>query len=131
MLNSLLADLVLLLHLLFIVFAMLGALLVLRWRWAALLHLPMLAWGVAIELTGGICPLTPLENTLRRAAGEGGYSGSFLEHYLLPIVYPAGLTSDVQLGLGVGLLLLNVVLYGFVLLRLRRRRASLDGRESP
>jgi hypothetical protein len=110
---------------------MLGALLVLRWRWAALLHLPMLAWGVAIELTGGICPLTPLENTLRRAAGEGGYSGSFLEHYLLPIVYPAGLTSDVQLGLGVGLLLLNVVLYGFVLLRLRRRRASLDGRESP
>lgn len=126
--NSLLADLVLLLHLLFIVFAIFGALLTLRWRWAPLLHLPALAWGVAIALAGGICPLTPLENALRRSAGEEGYAGGFIEHYLLPIIYPSGLTSKVQVALGAGLLVLNVVLYVVVLQRLRSRRAALAGR---
>lgn len=112
---ALLADLVLLLHLAFILFAMLGALAALRWRWAPALHLPALAWATAVQVTSGVCPLTPLENGLRRAAGEAGYGESFVGHYLLPVVYPPGLTSHVQLGLAVGLLLLNGLLYGVVL----------------
>ena len=117
------ADLVLLLHALFILFALFGALTTLVWRWAPVLHLPALAWGVAIELTGGICPLTPLENSLRRAAGEAGYEGGFLEHYLVPILYPAALTPWVQVLLGVGLAAINVLLYAWVIRRIRRRRA--------
>ena len=80
-----------------------------------------LAWAAWIELSSGICPLTPLENSLRRSAGEVGYSSSFVEHYLVPVVYPPGLTPRIQLGLAVGLVLLNVVLYAFVL----RRRGIL------
>ncbi len=122
---SLLADLVLVAHLAVIAFALLGALAALRWKWAPLLHLPTLAWAAYIEATAGICPLTPLENALRRAAGETGYAGSFVEHYLTPIVYPPGLSSRAQLWLAAGLLLLNALLYGYVLAR-RRRRPGRD-----
>ena len=121
---SLLASLVLLLHALFVLFAIFGALITLVWRYAPLLHLPALAWGVAIELTGGVCPLTPLENSLRRAAGEAGYEGGFVEHYLVPILYPAALTPRAQTLLGVGLAAINIALYAWVIRRMRQRCAS-------
>lgn len=118
--HSLLADLVVLAHFAFIVFAALGGLLVLRWPRAAWLHLPAVVWGVGIELSGRACPLTPLENRLRAGAGEAGYGGGFIEHYLLPVVYPPALTRDVQLLLAAALALANAALY---LHAWRRRRA--------
>lgn len=105
------ADAVVVIHLLFIVFVMLGGLLVLRWYWLSLLHLPAVAWGVTVEFTGWICPLTPLENSLRRAASQSGYSGSFTDQYLIPIIYPAGLTADVQLLLGSAVIVVNLAVY--------------------
>jgi hypothetical protein len=117
---GLLADLVLILHGAFIAFALLGSLAFLRWRLAPLVHLPALAWGIAIELSGGTCPLTPLENALRRAAGDPGYEGGFIERYLGSLIYPAGLTPAAQALLAAGLLSVNVALYAWVL---RRRRA--------
>lgn len=131
LLAGLLADLVLVLHAGFILFVMFGALLQLRWPRAPLVHLPMLAWGVAIELIGWTCPLTPLEKTLRHAAGEGGYTGGFIEHYLLPLIYPPGLTSGVQLVLGLGLLALNAVLYSVVWIYRRRALAVSPRRDDP
>lgn len=123
---SLAADTVLLLHAAFIVFVVAGGLLALRWPPAAVVHLPCAVWGAAIEFTGGVCPLTPLEQRLRTAAGEAGYSGGFIEHYLLPLIYPSGLTPTVQLVLGSGVILVNLAVYGLVLLR--RRRAGRPGR---
>ncbi|MEN8107485.1 MAG: DUF2784 domain-containing protein [Pseudomonadota bacterium] len=108
---SLLADLTLLLHAAFIVFVLLGGLLVLRWRRLVWLHLPCVAWGILIELGGWICPLTPLENTLRAAAGHAGYDSGFIEHYLGPLIYPAGLTSGIQYLLAAIVLLLNAAIY--------------------
>lgn len=107
------ADAVVALHLAFIVFAVAGGLLVLRHPRIAFLHLPAVAWVVWLELTGARCPLTPLENALRGGAGERGYEGGFIEHYLLPIIYPAGLTADVQTWLGTGALVLNAAIYAF------------------
>jgi len=118
-----LADLVLTLHLGFVVFAVAGGLLVLRWPRLAWVHLPAAAWGVAIELFGWTCPLTPLENELRRAAGAGAYTGGFVEHYLVPVVYPPGLTRTVQVALGVGLAAGNAGVYALAWRR-RQRRAS-------
>ena len=111
------ADLVLLLHLAFVAFALLGGLAALRWRRAPWMHLPVLAWAVAIEWIGWTCPLTPLENALRRAAGDAGYAGGFVEHYLLPLLYPGVLTPAVQFVLGGVLLAVNALVYGFVFLR--------------
>jgi len=109
-----LADLVLVLHLVFVVFVAVGGLVVLRWRQMGWVHAPAALWGAAIELSGGVCPLTPLENRLRAAAGESGYEGGFVEHYLLPVVYPEGLTRWVQLFLGAGVLLLNGAIYWWI-----------------
>lgn len=114
------ADAVLVFHALFILFAALGALLVAWRRRFAWLHVPALAWAVWIEVTHGICPLTPLENALRRAAGEAGYAGGFVDHYLVPLVYPAGLTPRHQLALAGALVALNALLYGWALFRRRR-----------
>lgn len=125
MLYRLLADAVLLLHLLFVAFAVAGGLLALRWRWMPLVHLPALTWGATVELMGWICPLTPLENMLRAAGGEAGYSGSFVEHYLMPMLYPAALTRDTQWLLGGGLLAFNAVVYLVLWLRRRRQAHSL------
>ena len=125
------ADLVVLLHFAFILFVVLGGLFVLRWPKLAWLHLPAAAWGVAIELRGGICPLTPLENALRRAAGEAGYGGGFIEHYLLPIIYPAALTRDIQLLLGLAVLLLNLAVYAWVVRRRWRTRTPSGGDGQP
>ncbi|HJV28387.1 MAG TPA: DUF2784 domain-containing protein [Aromatoleum sp.] len=122
MLERVAADVVVLIHAAFIAFVVAGGLLVLRWPRVAWLHLPAAVWGAAIELVGGICPLTPLENALRRTAGESRYAGGFVEHYLLPLIYPAALTRELQLGLGLGVMLLNVLLYGVVATRRQRRR---------
>jgi len=108
------ADAVLLVHFGFILFVLLGGLLVWKWPRIAWLHLPAVLWGALIEFSAGICPLTPLENRLRQAAGEGGYSGGFVERYLLPVIYPADLTRDVQLLLGLLVLVLNLAIYAAV-----------------
>ena len=121
MLPSLAAAVVLLLHLLFIAFALFGGLLALRWRWLAWLHLPAVLWAVAVESLQLPCPLTPLENSLRQAAGQAGYGAGFIEHYLLPIIYPAGLTPAIQLWLATLVVLPNLLVYGFLLWRWRSR----------
>lgn len=123
MLASLAADFVVLIHFAFILFVVAGGLLVLRWPRVAWVHLPVAAWGAGIELIGWVCPLTPLENALRRAAGEAGYDVGFIEHYLLPIIYPAGLTRGVQLALGLFVLIVNLAIYA-VVLRRRGQRAG-------
>ena len=116
----LLADLVLVLHLAFILFLLLGGLAVARWPRMIWVHVPAALWGVVIELAGWICPLTPLENQLRVRAGESAYSESFVEHYLLPIVYPEGLTRNIQLLLAAAVFVVNAAIYVWVF---RRRRA--------
>jgi hypothetical protein len=116
---SALADLVVLAHLLFVLFAVAGGALVLYRRRLAWLHVPAAAWAVFIELSGGICPLTPLENELRRRAGGPTYDGSFVEQYVIPLLYPAALTRDQQWLLGGVVILVNVAVYGVVLTRRR------------
>ena len=120
--SGFLADLLVVLHLLFVVFVGLGGLLLLRWPSVAWAHLPAVVWGAAIELTGGICPLTPLEQELRRRAGEGTWHGDFVSHYLLPVLYPAGLTRGAQLRLAVLVVAVNLAIYAAVL---RRRRSTV------
>jgi len=117
---AVLADAVLVIHGLFIVWAALGVIAVWRWPRLAVLHLPALAWAVWIEASGGVCPLTPLENSLRRAAGEAGYSGGFIEHYVGGIIYPAGLTREAQWLVAGALVLVNAVVYARILVRVRR-----------
>jgi hypothetical protein len=117
-----LADLVLVAHLAFVLFAISGGLLVLRWRRLAWLHLPALAWGAGIELIGGICPLTWLEDALRESAGGTVASADFVDRCISTVLYPASLTRAHQVALGLALLLLNAVVYGFVLRRTRGGR---------
>ena len=107
----LLADLVLVVHAAFVVFVMLGGLAVLRWPRLAWVHLPAAIWGAGIEFAGGICPLTPLENHWRRLAGEQGYMGGFVEHYLMAALYPEGLTRGLQIVLGLVVLAVNAAVY--------------------
>ena len=95
-----------------------------RWPRVAMVHLPAAVWGVLIEYTGWICPLTPLENFLRVSGGEVGYSGGFIEHYIRPLLYPNGLTRGMQFVLGSLALLLNVAAYAVVVLRTRRPTSS-------
>lgn len=106
------ADAIVVVHLAFVLWVILGGLLVWRWPWLARLHLPAVAWGVFIEWSGGICPLTPWENALRQSAGASGYPGGFIDHYLLAILYPAGLTPELQGILGGAVILLNGIVYG-------------------
>ncbi len=117
-----LADLVLVLHLAFIVFAVAGGLLALRWRWAPLVHLPAALWGVLVQVSGRLCPLTPLENALRGAAGEAGYAGGFIEHYLVPTIYPVALSPQVGLLLASLVVLANALAYSIVWWRYRSVR---------
>jgi len=118
------ADAIVVLHLVFILFVVFGGLLTLRWRQAAWLHLPAAAWGAAIELCGWLCPLTPLENRLRAAAGNSGYTGGFIEHYVVPVIYPAGLSRGLQIALGVAVLTVNGAVYYLALARRHRRNAE-------
>ena len=115
------ADSVVVVHLLFILFVVLGGLLVWRWREVVWLHVPAALWGVLVELMRWPCPLTPLEHSLRLAVGQAGYSGGFVEHYLLPIIYPAGLTPQIQIGLGLFVLLLNGLIYSVLFWQRWRR----------
>lgn len=117
MLWRLAADALVLVHLAFILFVMLGGLLVWRWPCLCWLHLPAVAWGIVVEALHLTCPLTPWENQLRRAAGDAGYTGSFVEHYLLPVIYPAGLTPQIQLVLATLVVLVNATVYGVLLWR--------------
>ncbi len=114
---TVLADLVILVHSAFIVFVLFGGLFAFRWRWMPLAHLPAVVWGAAVEFFGWVCPLTPLENVLRRAGGGTGYSASFIERYLVPLVYPAELTRELQLFLGGAVVAVNAVVYFLVLHR--------------
>ena len=118
------ADAVLLVHFGFILFVLLGGLLAWKWPWVPWLHLPAVLWGALIEFSGGICPLTPLENRLRRAAGGDSYPGSFIEHYLLPVIYPAELTRDVQLLLGLLVIAINLSVYGLLWIRRKNKRKN-------
>jgi hypothetical protein len=119
MLFRLAAEAVLLIHLAFIVFALFGATIAVRWRWIIAVHLPAATWGLFVELTGRICPLTYLENYLRIKAGLSGYTESFVEHYLLAIIYPAGLTREIQFVLAGVVLAVNISFYGWLYLRKR------------
>lgn len=124
MLWSWLADALLLLHGLFIAWVVLGGLAVWvrpRWAWA---HLPCAAWGAAVELAGWVCPLTPLEQRWRAAAGEAGYAGGYIEHYLTAAIYPAGLTRGAQVALGLAVVAINAALYGAAWRRAARRRRA-------
>ena len=118
------AEAVVLLHFTFIAFVLFGATLAVRWRWIVALHLPAAAWGFFVEMTGRICPLTYAENYLRNRAGQSGYSQGFIEHYLLPVIYPAGLTQQIQFVLAGAVVLVNVLAYGWLLHRLASRRAD-------
>jgi hypothetical protein len=122
MIYRLLADVVLLIHAGFVLFVMSGGFLALRWRRLALLHIPAAVWGVLIEYSGWICPLTPLENSLRARGGETIYHGGFVDHYVTSFLYPTGLTRNVQLILGTIALLVNVVAYGLLLNKIRKGR---------
>ena len=115
--NAIAADLLLVLHLGFICFVLAGGLLVLKWRWLAILHLPAVVWGALVEIQGWLCPLTPWELQLRQAAGQAGYQGGFVEHYLLPVLYPPGLEHNTQLILGGAVILINAIIYGLIFLR--------------
>jgi len=111
----LLADLVVIIHLTFVLFSVAGALLVIGWRKIFYLHLPAAVWAVWIEFSGKICPLTPLEKWLRIKGGDAGYSGDFVGHYILSILYPSGLTREVQFILGGVVVGLNIIIYGYIL----------------
>jgi hypothetical protein len=120
MMFRLLADVTVVLHLLFVVFVIGGGLLVIRWPKVAWAHLPAAAWGACIEFAGWICPLTPLENWLRVQGGSAAYTSSFVERYMLPLLYPASLSRDMQWTLGLLVILFNVIVYAVVVLSRRR-----------
>ena len=118
------ADLVLTLHFAFVLFVVLGGLAALKWPRAAWAHVPAAVWGAAIEFGGWICPLTPLENRLRALAGDAPYRGDFIARYLMPVIYPEGLTREAQVALGAALLAFNAVIYLIVWRRAVARRGS-------
>ncbi len=121
---GILAAIVVGFHLGFVLFVVLGGLLVLRWPCLAWVHLPAAFWGALIEFAGWMCPLTPLENRLRRASGTAEYAGGFVEHYLLPVLYPVGLTRGAQYVLGASVVLVNAAVYWWVFRRVRRSSVS-------
>ncbi len=116
------ADLTLIIHLLFIVFVLLGGLLTYRWRWMLFVHLPCVIWVALLEFYGWICPLTPLEQQLRLAGKQEGYSGGFVEHYLIPIIYPSGLTPRIQIIIGISVIAINLAIYAWLTLHHFRRK---------
>ena len=118
------ADFVLVTHFAFIVLVVAGGLVVFRYAWFAWIHIPAASWGAFVELTGRICPLTTLENVLRIRAGQEGYFDSFIDHYIVPVIYPAGLTRHVQLMLAGLVVVANVAIYATILLRKRKMRKS-------
>ena len=124
MFHRILADAVVVVHLAFALFAVLGGLLAFRWRWVIWTHLPAALWAVWIEFTNRVCPLTPLENMFRVKGGEAGYTDSFIDHYLLPLVYPADFTRNKQIVLGTLVLVVNLWIYHRVFLRTGQKLVS-------
>ena len=125
MIEKLIADILVLFHIGFILFVIFGGFLVIRWRLIIWLHLPCAIWGVLIEFAGWICPLTPLENRLRHSAGSSGYSGGFIENYIIPLIYPTELTREIQYALGFGVIAINLCAYGLVLFyKTKKQRTS-------
>ena len=122
MIYLLLARGIILIHLAFIIFVPVGGILVFWKRWWAWIHIPVFLWGAMISFGGWICPLTPLENWLREKGGEAGYSGGFIEYYLLPIIYPENLTRGIQISIGLAVLILNLTVYGFLVHRVIREK---------
>ena len=114
MIYGILADIVVLVHAAFVLFAVFGGFLVLRWRRLAWLHIPAVLWAALAEMAGWICPLTPLENLLRHRAGNVIYHSDFIEYYLMPVLYPAALTQELQMALGLAVLFINVSVYVWV-----------------
>ena len=112
------ANSIIVLHLGFVCFVVLGGFLVLKWRWVVFVHIPAAVWGALIEYQGWLCPLTPLEQQLRQAGGQAGYSGGFIEHYLVPVLYPAYLNREVQIVLGTFVIVINIAVYGWLIVRL-------------
>lgn len=118
--SKLVVDTIIILHFVFVLFVLFGALLLLRWRRLVWLHIPALIWGVLVELNGWVCPLTPLENRLRADAGLGMYHGDFVMHYIMPVLYPENLTRTTQLLFGITVIIVNIVIYLYVF-RFRKR----------
>lgn len=114
-------DTIVVLHFVFVLFVLFGALLLLRWRWLVGLHIPALIWGILVELNGWVCPLTPLENRLRQHAGLDMYHGDFVMHYIMPVLYPENLTRTTQLLFGIVVIIVNIVIYLYVF-RCRKRQ---------
>jgi hypothetical protein len=129
--NRTLADLVVLAHVAFVMFAAIGGVAVLRWPRLAWLHVPAVIWAVLVEYAGWVCPLTPLENVLRQSSGDLAYAGGFVERYLIPVLYPAELTRAVQVGLGSAVLLFNALVYWRVVRRWRRAEPRSGAAGSP
>ena len=125
MLAGLAADLLVLIHFSFIIFVVLGGLLLLRWFRLIWLHLPAVVWGAWIEFTNGVCPLTPLEQELRSAAGTESYSGSFIDHYIVPLIYPPGFDQSTALLLGMAVIVINVLFYGLLYRKARRTTTKI------
>jgi len=117
MIYLLIANFVVIFHLGFVLFVLFGGLLIQKWRWLIFLHIPAVIWGALIEYQGGLCPLTPFEQKLRQAADQSGYSGSFIEHYILPILYPDYLNKELQVILGSIVIIINVVVYAWLAIR--------------
>jgi len=126
MIYHLLADTVFFLHLLFVLFAILGSLLVVRHHSVAWLHIPVVLWAAWIEFSGRICPLTPLENQLRRLSGDADYEGSFIGHAIEIVLYPPNLTRSMQMVLGFTVLFINIILYGWIVFRIWRQKHILQ-----
>jgi len=122
MLAHLLANTLLLVHLLFIVFALFGGLFLFRYRWVAWLHIPAFAWAALISFAGWICPLTPWEVSLRKAAGQEGYTGGFIEQYITPVIYPEGYTREFAVTAGIIVIVVNVLIYGFAIYRIKKAK---------
>ena len=119
---SFLADLLVVFHFVFILFVVFGGLLVFKWSKVGYLHIPAVLWGGLIEIQGWLCPLTPIENRLRQVAGVTTYKDGFIEHYLIPVIYPTELTREDQLFLGLSVLILNGIIYIWVMIRMLRKK---------
>ena len=129
MIDLLLADVLVLFHFTFILFVIFGGFLVRRRRQVIWLHIPCAVWGALIEFAGWICPLTPLENDLRISAGSSGYNGGFIENYLIPVVYPSGLTRGIQIIFGLGVIIINFWAYGLIWTGRRQSRRTISGKK--
>ena len=117
MIAKIAADFLVVIHLAFIVFVIFGGLLVLKWGKVSMFHIPSVLWGALIEFRGWVCPLTPIENYFREMAGSAGYSNGFIDYYLMPVIYPEGLTEGIQIALGIIVLTVNLCVYGVVLVK--------------